>query len=311
MEYHTTRDRIIAKNHLSQKGCDVDSPPRIRAYIAISTGSVKFREASVKLDSMKPYECMEYLKWTEQAVVNVLDIMSEFGVRLGFLMSNYLPVVPSVAVHAKYLASNRVIDAEFKKDLITWVVHASFNGRYTGRLESDLSEDISTLTQSSYEMKALMRNLRTQTISEEDLTGEYDERHLTLLSILYAYNRARVWDTGSRDPALVSNIPNDDLTVHHIIPDAILKKKGYDDELRDDVANITLISKNANAAVKDKDPPDIFRRTARCGPPLLELHFIPRKESLWNPEKYMEFLSQRRQRILEECRKLFGAASSH
>ena len=41
-------------DHLSQKGYDVDSPPLIRAYLAISTGSVKFREAGVKLDSMKP-----------------------------------------------------------------------------------------------------------------------------------------------------------------------------------------------------------------------------------------------------------------
>ena len=296
--------------HLSKKGYDVDSPPLIRAYLAISTGMVKFKEASVKLDGMKPYEYLEYLIKTERAVVKVLDIMKELGVRLRYLQSNYLPVVPSMAIHNKYLATNKIIDAEFKKDLISWLVHASFDGRYTGRLESDLYEDISTLAQYSYEMKALMKNLRTQTILEKDLTGEYDDRHLTLLSVLYSHNRARDWNIWSGDPTMISNIPDDDLTVHHIFPDAVLKKMGYDEELRDDVANITLISKDANAAVKDKEPSTYLRVLRDADSSLLELHFIPLNESLWNPEKYIEFLSQRRKQIIEEYRRLFGIVSS-
>jgi effector-binding domain-containing protein len=35
---------------LEDKGYDVGSPPLIRAYLAISTGKVKFREASPQLD---------------------------------------------------------------------------------------------------------------------------------------------------------------------------------------------------------------------------------------------------------------------
>jgi len=87
-------------------------------------------------------------------------------------------------------------------------------------LKATSYEDISTLAQYSYEMKALMKNLRTQTILEKDLTGEYDDRHLTLLSVLYSHNRARDWNIWSGDPTMISNIPDDDLTVHHIFPDA-------------------------------------------------------------------------------------------
>ena len=302
--FHELMDR------LSEMGYDVDSPPLIRTYLAISTGSVRLKEAKRKLDGMKPDQYVEYLEMTEHAILKVLDILKEYGVRLSYLFSNYLPVMPAVAVYKKYLSSNRVIDTEFKKDLITWIVHASFDGRYTGRLESDLTEDISTLTRSSYEMKTLMSNLRTQTISEDDLTGEYDERHLTLISVLYAYNKARDWNIKSGDPKLVSNILDDELTVHHIFPEAILKKKRYDKELRDDVANITLISKNANTTLKDDDPATYLGKLRGADPNLLELHFIPMKESLWNPDNYEEFLNQRRQLILAEYRKLFGVASS-
>jgi len=302
--FHELMDR------LSRMGYDVDSPPLIRTYLIISTRSVKFKDAKRKLDGLKPEQYMEYLKMTEQAILKVLEILKEYGVRLSYLFSNYLPVTPAVAIHAKYLSSNRVIDTEFKKDLITWIVHASFDRRYTGRLEGELSEDISTLTRSSYEMKALMSNLRTQTISEDDLTEEYDERHLTLLSVLYAYNKARDWDIKSGDPKLLSNIPDDELTVHHIFPEAILEKKRYDEELRDDVANITLISKKANTTLKDKDPATYLGELRDADPNLLELHFIPMKESLWNPDNYEEFLNQRRQLILAEYRKLFGVVSS-
>jgi Protein of unknown function DUF262. len=107
--FHELMDR------LSEMGYDVDSPPLIRTYLAISTGSVRLKDAKRKLDGLKPEQYMEYLKMTEQAILKVLDILKEYGVRLSYLFSNYLPVTPAVAVYNKYLSSNRVIDTEFKK----------------------------------------------------------------------------------------------------------------------------------------------------------------------------------------------------
>jgi hypothetical protein len=190
--------------------------------------------------------------------------------------------------------------------MVTWLVYASFDKRYSGRLESDLYEDMSTLSEHSYDMSPLLKNLRTKSISEEDLSGEYDDRHLTLLSILYAYNRAKDWDDKSVNPARVAEIPDDEISVHHIFPEAVLKKSGYDDEIRNDVGNITLISKTANESWKD-EPSTYLRKLYRIDPAFLELHFVPTDENLWRLENYPEFLRQRRQLILQECRKLFTA----
>jgi hypothetical protein len=79
--------------------------------------------------------------------------------------------------------------------LVIWssFFYTSFDRRYSGRLESDLYEDMSTLAEHSYDMSPLLKNLRTKSILEEDLSGEYDDRRLTRLSILYAYNRAKDW----------------------------------------------------------------------------------------------------------------------
>ena len=290
---------------LSEKGYDVDSPPLIRAYLAISTRKVKFKEASSILDSMDAKKCLEYLDRTREAVVKVLDILKEFGVRLSYLQSNYLPVIPAVAIHNKFLAPKKVIDERFKKDIVTWLIYASFDGRYTGRLESDLYEDISTLDEHSYEINTLLKNLRRQSLSVEDLSGEYDDRHLTLLSVLYARNGARDWETKSGDPARIATIGDKELTVHHIFPESVLGKNGYEEELRNDFANITLISKQANTTLKDKEPSTYLEELYAADPALLKLHFIPEDRVLWRTEKYLDFLKHRRQRILEAFRRLF------
>jgi hypothetical protein len=267
-------------------------------------GMVNFRETSLLLDGMPPKQCTDYLEATRESMLKVLEIMRGFGVRLGFLQSTYLPVIPSVAVYKRYLAHKRTIDERFKRDMVTWLVYASFDKRYSGRLESVLYEDISTLAEHSYEMGPLLKNLRTKSVSEEDLSGEYDDRHLTLLSILYAYNRAKDWDDKSVNPARVADLPDDEISVHHIFPEVVLKKSGYDDEIRNDVGNITLISKTANESWKD-EPLTYLKKLYRIDPAFLELHFVPTDENLWRLENYPEFLRQRRQLILQECRKLF------
>ncbi len=199
-----------------------------------------------------------------------------------------------------------MIDEKFKKDIVKWLIYASFDGRYTGRLESDLYEDISALDEHSYEIDMLIKNLRRQSLSAEDLSGEYDDRHLTLLSILYAINGARDWETKSEDPPKIATIGDKKLTAHHIFPESVLAKNGYEEDLRNDFANITLISKQANTTIKDKEPLTYLEDLYAADPALLKLHFIPEERRLWGTENYRKFLEHRRQLILEAFRKLFG-----
>jgi hypothetical protein len=60
-------------------------------------------------------------------MLNVLEIMREFGVRLGFLQSTYLPVTLAIAVYKRYLAPKRTIDGRYKRDMVTCPVYASFD----------------------------------------------------------------------------------------------------------------------------------------------------------------------------------------
>jgi hypothetical protein len=95
-------------------------------------------------------------------MLKVLEIMREFG--SGWVFLTYLLVIPAVAVYKRYLAPKRTIDERFKSDIVTWLVYTSFDKRYSGRLESVLYEDISTLAEHTYEMSPLLKNLRTKSI---------------------------------------------------------------------------------------------------------------------------------------------------
>jgi hypothetical protein len=289
---------------LEKKGYNVDAPPLVRAYLAISTGEIKFKEASQRLGGMSPEQHLNYLDATRESLLKVFEIMREFGIRFKYLESVYLPVTPAIAIHKRYLAARRPIDERYKRDIVTWFVYASFDRRYTGRLESDLYEDISTLSKNSYEVGALLKNLRTKGIDMEDLTGEYGKRHLTLLSVLYAHNKAKDWDVESTDPKKVVDIPEKELSEHHIFPRVVLKKSGYDEELWNDVGNITLISKTANEKFKE-EPLSYLKKLKEADPAFLELHFVPTDENLWRIENYEEFLKRRRQLILQACKTLF------
>jgi len=68
--------------------------------------------------------------------------------------------------------------------LINWLILASVNKRYTGRLETDLFEDISRIVKGEG-VSGLLDNLRLKSIPPEILEGSYDRCHLTLLLASY------------------------------------------------------------------------------------------------------------------------------
>jgi hypothetical protein len=84
----------------------------------------------------------------------------------------------------------------------------------------------------------------------------------------------------------------------------VLRRSGYDEEPRNDMANITLISEKTYEK-KAEEPSKYLRNLYRADPALLKMHFVPSDETVWRLENYPEFPRQRRQLILQECRRLF------
>lgn len=66
------------------------------------------------------------------------------------------------------LSEGRLISENVRKGLIRWLILASVNKRYTGRLETDLFEDISRIVKGEG-VSGLLDNLRLKSIPPEIL----------------------------------------------------------------------------------------------------------------------------------------------
>ncbi|MEM4306633.1 MAG: DUF1524 domain-containing protein [Candidatus Caldarchaeum sp.] len=152
----------------------------------------------------------------------------------------------------------------------------------------------------------LITNLRIKDLSEDELSGEYDENHINLLSVIYAVNGARDWDIQRTQGDMLKDLNDEEISIHHIFPVEHLEQKGVKEEvLKNDVANITIISKKANQAIGDKTPESYLSELRKKDPTLLERHLIPSAEKLLKAEHYEDFLKERRRLIINEFHKHF------
>ena len=182
--------------------------------------------------------------------------------------------------------------------MINWLILASVNKRYTGRLETDLFEDISRIVKGEG-VSGLLDNLRLKSIPPEILEGSYDRCHLTLLLASYHSLQTRDWDL-SQGPVipLIGDVNPKDLQIHHIFPRDLLERVGKD-QLVDDFANITIISGRANESIGSSPPSRYLKELYDKDPELLKKHFVPTDRELWKIENYEQFLEERRRLISE------------
>jgi len=301
------RDEFNAILKKSEKrNFEVSEPVVMRLYLAIATGKTKFKDATKELDEKKEEELLSSLEETERALLHSLDFLwKEVWIPSSkYLQSHYLLVPLGYFLHRDVISEGRVISEDIRRSLVRWLILASVEKRYTGRLETDLSEDISIIGEGKG-VKGLLDNLRLKSIPRETLEGSYDEYHLTLLMALYHEMQARDWDLDQVPTVpFIGELRPTELQVHHIFPRDVLEAAGMD-HLIDDFANITVISSRANEKIGDELPSRYLKELYEKDPELLRRHFIPTDHELWNVDNYEKFLEERRKLILGAFQRLF------
>jgi len=279
---------------LEDKNFAVDESVLIRLYSAITTGTTRFNEARRTLEEKVGQELLDFLSEVENSINEAVKLLCELGIKSQkFLQSRYLLVPIAYLLYKEIISQNRMISEEFKEELSKWLILASQEKRYTGRLESELFEDIKVIKEGSG-IKGLMDNLRMREYPFSALDEDYENRHITTLLLLYQKLRTKDWNLDKR-PRIpeIKEMNTEDLHIHHIFPKEFLERRGYTEEW-DNVANITIISKKANEKIKFKDPKEYLKELYKVDPELLEKHFIPTDEGLWDVNRFSEFLKKRR-----------------
>ena len=190
-----------------------------------------------------------------------------------------------------------------------WMFLALVWSRYGGQTDQRLDKDVHLAINSQNPISDLVSEI-------EDLRGRIEVKSADLegrgsvhpiykmLHIITRHKEAIDWADGE----IIHQTVGDCSVVqsHHVFPQVLLYANGFDSEnLLDkkkvnEIANRAFITRDADLRISDKEPSIYFPEVQKKYPGALEQQLIPADTSLWEVEKYDDFLAKRRELIAEE-----------
>jgi hypothetical protein len=145
-------------------------------------------------------------------------------------------------------------------------------------------------------------------IAPEELDGR-SQRSALFKTMFLAFQQAGARDWQTQLAIALSHVGSaHQLQFHHIFPKAVLKKSGYSTREIDDIANLAFIGGRANRRISDKAPASyIPELIAASGSQPFTSQCIPTDPDLLTPERYKDFLAQRRRLIAERLNAFLGS----
>jgi len=216
-----------------------------------------------------------------------------------------------------------------KRDIKRFFILSQLSERYSAAAETILNRDFRTLSDFSSPRDGLAelaasadkdarQFIRGLNVKPGHVSGPASKNVMLLLMYIIMRQRDAV-DWGSGTHRRLSDISPVDLHLHHIFPfnfmvdnklalEAFTKDGRAPVEYRravNDIANLTFISKDSNGAIGD-DPPFEYLplETTRT---IRRAHFVPEDQSLWKPERFEDFLNERRRLMAKAMTRILKA----
>ena len=293
-----------------EKGWDIDETVLMRIYMVVATNTTKFKEAKDHLKSKRGREILDELERVKNLLDRSVNVLEQLNIKsLDFLKSKY-----SLVTLCAYLNVKQELGVADIKSIGRWLLLSSFDRRYTGRLESDLYEDVKLVLEKK-NLRAIEDKLKVREITDSLLDTEFDREHKLALMMLLK----DAFDLQRGEVVRISQIKPAHIHFHHIFPKDVLKKvlgreivrRINGEELKLDVeeacnlvANLTVISDRANEEIKNKRPDEYLEWFDR---ERLEQHCIPAEPDLWRPENYLTFIEKRKEMLVRHLRDLISS----
>jgi len=218
------------------------------------------------------------------------------------LLSSPFLLIP-IAYYA--LLKKERINEDETKNLLLWFFVAHMKGRYgRGSSESILDSDLNILKKGG-SLNDLLEHLKLQTkdfyVTESELRFKNRRSpYFSLLFLIAKQKGVKDWFTGLGITEKTTGRAHA-LQFHHIMPKSLLKAAGHDRKEINDLANLTFIGGKTNRNISNKQPseylPDIISKRGKA---IFNDNYIPEEPELWNISNFEQFLSFRRNKIVEE-----------
>ena len=214
--------------------------------------------------------CKDSFEKLRKAINDLLPRLERYGVySIDEVPSNYT-LIALFSLHACFSKGKKY---DFGA-LFRWFVSANVTGRYGNAPLQRLTEDAGKFMKSDN----LGEALKALAIDKDEIGRALDEEFAepfkkkspgALVLKMLLWDKAIDWRKGGK----LSNYPP--LEWHHIIPRKALKNMFAEESVANNIANITLLSEEANKQFKDQ-PPWIYAPSAIHDSARLESHFIPK-----------------------------------
>lgn len=264
----------------------------------------KVKQFKKNIESIKSFPLTERNEIFKQCKISMNLTMNLLRDELGISNSQLLPSQMPLITIANYFHHRKIkdlkeIDKSEIKNIINWLILASFNGYYSSTTNTKLDEDIKVVKSSSdFPYNGLIENMKRRKakikISNDDIKRglkinvlrREGRAHLFILYILLIKKEADNWNG-----KLLSQSSLKELARHHIFPKDYLEKE-LDIDNPDDWAtainnlgNITFIHKDINSEIGDNTPEKYMEKYMDSA----KKHFIPIDENLWKINQYQTF----------------------
>ncbi len=216
-------------------------------------------------------------------------------------------VVPLVVYLARTGRAHFDTDKE-KRSFLHWMYAAMMWGRYSGSSETKLQEDVEALKVDDPPAQLrenLIHDRGRIKVEAKDLDGAGVSSPFFPMTYVVARSRGAIdWFNGV---ALYQKAIGQSfgLEIHHIFPQGLLYKSGYDStnaahkRMVNEIANLAYLTKQANLGISMKKPEVYLPKVLAKFPESLKQQAVPQNPALWAVKQFDAFLASRRQLLAD------------
>jgi hypothetical protein len=285
---------------IAKEGLDLDLGIHLKALIALITDQSKF----LTVGAISQPRLVAGWKQTQRALNYAVNfVKTNLRINSATLLSS-----PFLLITTAYWADRN--DYKMAPDDVhsfaTWFLTANAKGRYSrGSSETLLDQDLAALRNGAG-LADLTQKLAQQfgrlDFTPTDLIG-LSSRSGAFKTIFMALRAkgARDWATSlAISPRHAGSA--DKIEFHHIFPKAYMKKARPELEARavDDIANLAFIGSKTNKEIRDRGPHEYAPDYAAS---LLDAQLVSFTGGLDQPERFEQFIANRRQLLADEINK--------
>lgn len=271
----------------------------VRCLVCIGTGQAKFDQMA----SMKQAQLSETWRLVKRGIEDTITFLKgNTHVDTSHALPSPILMIPLIA----YSSTNSLADTpEKKRGFIRWLYSAALWSRYSGSMETRLSQDLAALKKDR-PWSALFDGVAqlvgpNRTLAPSDIRGKGVNSPIFSLMYLLARSKGAIdFETGHA--VAFSNMGRvNKIEADHLFPQSKLKKHFKDkpeDERKkiiNELANMAFLTKKGNIIKTNDDPAEYFPKviSKHVGVDVLERQQVPTDKNLWSYERYDSFLDSR------------------